>query len=155
MGTWRLIGELWLVGMCATGMSHPPLTPLHRLPSCTSSAAPVALCGFAVHCPGGTLLPLLLPPPLLPPLLLLLTLLPPSPTAQQVAVCVFAFDCLSLNGRTLLREPLTARREALYSALNESEGHLQFATAKVGALCASRGKLPSNMHTCVPQLQTS
>lgn len=44
---------------------------------------------------------------------------------------MFAFDCLSLNGRTLLQEPLTARREALYSALNESEGHLQFATAKV------------------------
>ena len=55
------------------------------------------------------------------------------PTSKpQVAVCVFAFDCLSLNGRTLLREPLTARREALYSALNESEGHLQFATEKVG-----------------------
>ncbi|PRW32906.1 DNA ligase 1-like isoform B [Chlorella sorokiniana] len=48
----------------------------------------------------------------------------------KVAVCVFAFDCLSLNGRTLLREPLTARREALYSALNASEGHLEFATAK-------------------------
>ncbi len=57
---------------------------------------------------------------------------PPLPhSPPQVAVCVFAFDCLSLNGRTLLREPLTARREALYSALNESEGHLQFATAKV------------------------
>lgn len=45
---------------------------------------------------------------------------------------MFAFDCLSLNGRTLLREPLTARREALYSALSESEGQLQFATEKVG-----------------------
>lgn len=57
---------------------------------------------------------------------------PPPPACEQVAVCVFAFDCLSLNGRTLLREPLTARREALYSALEESEGHLQFATVKVG-----------------------
>lgn len=45
---------------------------------------------------------------------------------------MFAFDCLSLNGRTLLREPLTARREALYSALDVSEGKLEFATMKVG-----------------------
>jgi hypothetical protein len=63
----------------------------------------------------------------------------------KVQVCVFAFDCLSINGRTLLQEPLTARREALFSALEESKGHLEFATAKVrqagyssvDGLCAS------------------
>ena len=72
---------------------------------------------------------------------------------SQVAVCVFAFDCLSLNGRTLLREPLTARREALYSALNESEGHLQFATAKVrrgqgGPRAVPLGTLSSCLAAC-------
>lgn len=51
--------------------------------------------------------------------------------APQVNVCVYAFDCLSINGRTLLREPLTARREALASALEPLHGHLEFATAKV------------------------
>ena len=56
-------------------------------------------------------------------------------------MCVFAFDCLSLNGRTLLQEPLTARREALYSALAEDPGHLQFATTKVGSGAAGAGSL--------------
>ena len=45
-------------------------------------------------------------------------------------VCVFAFDCLYINGRSLLREPLEERRKALYGALNEIEGEMQFATAK-------------------------
>lgn len=48
----------------------------------------------------------------------------------KVNVCVYAFDCLSINGRTLLREPLTARREALATALEPLHGHLEFATAK-------------------------
>ncbi|KAL4857383.1 DNA ligase 1 [Chlorella vulgaris] len=48
----------------------------------------------------------------------------------KVQVCVFAFDCLSINGRTLLQEPLTARREALYSALDPEPGKLELATAK-------------------------
>ncbi|KAI3430447.1 hypothetical protein D9Q98_005042 [Chlorella vulgaris] len=48
----------------------------------------------------------------------------------KVQVCVFAFDCLSINGRTLLQEPLTARREALYSALEPEPGKLELATAK-------------------------
>jgi hypothetical protein len=56
---------------------------------------------------------------------------------------VFAFDCLSIDGRTLLREPLTARREALYSALEPAPGQLEFATAKVRgvleALARGRG----------------
>lgn len=62
--------------------------------------------------------------------------LPACPTTPQVAVCVFAFDCLSINGRTLLRAPLTERREALYSALTALPGRLEFATAKVGGWAA-------------------
>jgi DNA ligase-1 len=49
----------------------------------------------------------------------------------KVDVCIFAFDCLYLNGRTLLREPLTERRAALHSALNTRPGLLELATAKV------------------------
>ena len=48
----------------------------------------------------------------------------------QVQVCIYAFDCLFLNGKSLLREPLTARREAMYGSLHEREGEFQFATAK-------------------------
>jgi len=49
----------------------------------------------------------------------------------KVSVCVFAFDCLYKDGRALLQEPLTARREALYAALKPTPGKLEFATAKV------------------------
>lgn len=49
----------------------------------------------------------------------------------KVDVCVFAFDCLYLNGEPLLTKPLTERREALYGSLKEVEGQLAFATAKV------------------------
>ena len=55
-------------------------------------------------------------------------LAPPRSTLQ---VCIYAFDCLYLNGEALLRRPLTERRAALYSALEEQPGKLQFATAKV------------------------
>lgn len=44
---------------------------------------------------------------------------------------MYAFDCLYLNGASLLREPLTARREALTSALVEVPGQLALATAKI------------------------
>lgn len=50
-----------------------------------------------------------------------------------VPVCVFAFDCLYLDGKVLLQEPLTVRREALYKALVPSPGKLEFATAKVSS----------------------
>ena len=61
---------------------------------------------------------------------------------------MFAFDCLFINGRSLLKEPLEVRyavhapcppprpspakvrRAALYGALQEVEGEMQFATAK-------------------------
>jgi DNA ligase 1 len=49
-----------------------------------------------------------------------------------VRVMLFAFDCLYLNGEVLLSRPLTERREALYSAVDEKEAELAFATAKVG-----------------------
>jgi ATP-dependent DNA ligase len=52
-----------------------------------------------------------------------------------VQVCLFAFDCLFADGRTLLREPLSERRRLLYSCLNETEGHLQF--AKERTRCAA------------------
>lgn len=43
---------------------------------------------------------------------------------------VFAFDCLYINGRSLLHEPLSVRRQAMYGALTPVEGQLAFATAK-------------------------
>ena len=49
----------------------------------------------------------------------------------KVRVCIFAFDCLYLNSETLLQKPLTDRRAALQSAVDEKPGELQFATAKV------------------------
>jgi DNA ligase-1 len=61
----------------------------------------------------------------------------------KVSVCVFAFDCLYLNGKALLQDSLTERRNALYAGLNVSEGELEFATAKVGLFifCTSRFRL--------------
>jgi hypothetical protein len=48
----------------------------------------------------------------------------------KVPIVVFAFDCLFLNGKSMLHEPLTARREALFQALTPVEGQLMFATTK-------------------------
>jgi DNA ligase-1 len=48
-----------------------------------------------------------------------------------VNVALYAFDCLYLNGVNLLQEPLTKRREALYSAFKEVPGEFLFATAKI------------------------
>ena len=47
--------------------------------------------------------------------------------AAKVPVCLFAFDCLYLNGAPLLSRPLPARRVALQSALVEAPGAVQFA----------------------------
>lgn len=49
----------------------------------------------------------------------------------KVQVCLYAFDCLYLNGQVLVDRPLTERREALYSAIQEKPGELFYATAKV------------------------
>lgn len=56
----------------------------------------------------------------------------------KIKVCIFAFDCLYLNGEVLLQKPLTERRAALRSALAEKEGELLFATAKVSCTLPSR-----------------
>ncbi|DBA87111.1 TPA: hypothetical protein ACH3X2_005217 [Trebouxia sp. C0005] len=48
----------------------------------------------------------------------------------KVQVCLYAFDCLYLNGQVLVDRPLTERREALYSAIQEKPGELFYATAK-------------------------
>lgn len=50
--------------------------------------------------------------------------------AIKVQVALFAFDCLFLDGQSLLSRPLTERREALISSLNPRQGELQFATFK-------------------------
>ncbi len=49
----------------------------------------------------------------------------------KIPACVFAFDCLYLNGKSLLQSTLVERREALYSACNEIEGRFFFATSKI------------------------
>ncbi len=49
----------------------------------------------------------------------------------KVQVCLFAFDCLYLNGTMLLQRPLTERRAALSQAVDEKPGELQYALFKV------------------------
>ena len=44
-------------------------------------------------------------------------------------VALYAFDCLYLNGKSLLREPMSVRRLALYSSFRETKGEFLFATA--------------------------
>ena len=44
-----------------------------------------------------------------------------------VPVCLFAFDCLYKDGETLLRRPLSERREALAASLVEKPGEVQLA----------------------------
>ena len=46
-------------------------------------------------------------------------------------MCIYAFDCMYLNGVNLMGEPLLKRREALYSAFQEVPGEFHFAVAKV------------------------
>jgi DNA ligase-1 len=48
----------------------------------------------------------------------------------KVPVVVFAFDCLYVNGRSLLHAPLSERRAAMRAHLVPAEGELDFATAK-------------------------
>jgi DNA ligase-1 len=47
-----------------------------------------------------------------------------------VQVCVYAFDCLYLNGEALLKKSLTERREALYRSVRHTAGKMELATAK-------------------------
>ena len=53
----------------------------------------------------------------------------------KVPAHLFAFDCLYLNGRSLLSEPLTERRKQLQSAIVPSADELSFAQFKVRLLC--------------------
>ncbi|XP_028179426.1 DNA ligase 1, partial [Ostrinia furnacalis] len=48
----------------------------------------------------------------------------------QVQVCVFAFDLLLLNGRSLVAAPLAERRSLLREHCREVEGEWHFATSK-------------------------
>ncbi|RUP27163.1 ATP-dependent DNA ligase, partial [Jimgerdemannia flammicorona] len=44
-----------------------------------------------------------------------------------VQVCVFAFDCLYLNGESLLHKPFAMRRQLLHDSFQEIEGQFAFA----------------------------
>eukprot|EP01061_Rhynchopus_euleeides_P027457 TRINITY_DN44638_c0_g1_i1.p1 TRINITY_DN44638_c0_g1~~TRINITY_DN44638_c0_g1_i1.p1 ORF type:complete len:700 (+),score=286.97 TRINITY_DN44638_c0_g1_i1:42-2102(+) len=48
----------------------------------------------------------------------------------KVHVCIYAFDLLYLNGKSLLGETFTSRREKLHSSFAEIDGYFQFATGK-------------------------
>ncbi|ETV73307.1 hypothetical protein, variant 5 [Aphanomyces astaci] len=47
----------------------------------------------------------------------------------KVAVCIYAFDLLFLNGKSFLKEPLQARREALKGMFQVTPGSFEFATS--------------------------
>lgn len=51
----------------------------------------------------------------------------------KVPVCVFAFDCLYVDGMPLLHKSLTERREALYAAIKPIPGKFEFAIAKTSS----------------------
>lgn len=48
----------------------------------------------------------------------------------KVNVCLYAFDCLYVNGDVLLREPLSTRRKRMYDAIAEKPGEMLYATYK-------------------------
>ena len=48
----------------------------------------------------------------------------------KVHVCVYAFDCLYLNGEALLKKSLTERRDALYKSVKQTACKMELATAK-------------------------
>lgn len=47
----------------------------------------------------------------------------------KVQVCVYAFDMIYLNGKSLVKEPFSRRRELLHESFNMVEGEFVFATA--------------------------
>jgi len=48
----------------------------------------------------------------------------------KIQVCLFAFDLLFLNGKSLTKEPLSRRRELLHEAFHEVPGEFTFALYK-------------------------
>ena len=48
----------------------------------------------------------------------------------EINVCLFAFDCLSCNGESLLSRPLSERRDILKSSVTEVKHHIEFATSR-------------------------
>lgn len=79
-------------------------------------------------------------------------LYPPSPAPQvSVHVCIFVFDLMYLDGRTLLALPLEERRRLLLTALpGMREGHIQLAQGTVLYPLALR-PAPPQAATSVPQ----
>jgi len=49
----------------------------------------------------------------------------------EVQVCYFAFDCVYLNGKSLLQSSLSERRQALREACDEVEGKFYFAKDRI------------------------
>lgn len=52
-----------------------------------------------------------------------------DPSEIQVQVCLYAFDLIYLNGQSLVREPLSRRRQLLRENFVETEGEFLFATS--------------------------
>ncbi|KAI5809197.1 hypothetical protein BZA77DRAFT_391812 [Pyronema omphalodes] len=50
----------------------------------------------------------------------------------KVKVCVFGFDLLFLNGKSMVQETLSARRDAMYTSFEEIPGEFAFATSTDG-----------------------
>ncbi|CAJ1427071.1 unnamed protein product, partial [Effrenium voratum] len=48
----------------------------------------------------------------------------------KVQVCLFAFDCMLLNGQPLVKEPLEVRRDKLWKMMSPLEGKVTFAVHK-------------------------
>ncbi|KAJ8317958.1 hypothetical protein KUTeg_003049 [Tegillarca granosa] len=51
----------------------------------------------------------------------------------KVQVCVYAFDLLYLNGKSLVKEPFQTRRDLLRSSFEEIEGEFVFAKSMISA----------------------
>ncbi|XP_056017294.1 DNA ligase 1-like [Ostrea edulis] len=51
----------------------------------------------------------------------------------KIQVCVYAFDLLYLNGKSLVKEPFRKRRELLHSSFREVEGEFVFAKSMISS----------------------